>query len=201
MRSTRHGVTSWINQVTVTPGPLSWPSPDRSTLPVPVSLVDPDQVGEGVVLGVGVVERRGLALAGDRQQRAGRPARGGGSGQHQGRRDQEGDGERCAESVHGCLLGTGACCYTAAHRRGSRQSTVTARLRDLDGALEAQVTLEPQGRDAVQPDQRVPGQPGGLGPPAAVGLEQHDLVGLLEPQRVGPADRGVEDARRALERR
>ena len=88
----------------------------------------------------------------------------------------------------------GCLCYTAA-RRGFPSGDRRRRLRDLDGALEAQVTLEPQRRVAVQPDQRVPGQAGRLGPPAAVRLEQHDLVGLLEPQRVGPADRGVEDVR------
>ena len=35
---------------------------------------------------------------------------------------------------------------------------------------------------AVHPDQGVPGQPRGLGPAAAVGVQQHDLVRLVEPQ-------------------
>jgi len=39
MRSTRHGVTSWISQVTVTPVPLSWLRPESSTVPVTLASV------------------------------------------------------------------------------------------------------------------------------------------------------------------
>ena len=99
---------------------------------------------------------------------------------------------------HGCLLGTGACVTPPGAAPVPVSSTGTHGLRDLDGT--ARGSRSPSSRRVVTPSSQIsvcPASRADSVPPAAVGLEQHDLVRLLEPQRVGPADRGVEDVRRA----
>ena len=84
-------------------------------------------------------------------------------------------------------------------RRGSRQPTGHRGLRDLHRPASSTSPSSRSVTRAVLPDQRVPGEPGGVADRGAVRLEQRDLVRLLEPEGVGAVHRGVEDVGRGLE--